>query len=87
MGTKLLLGFGGTVIQVVVHRPRKPRETRTCFGGTVIQVVVHPVQRAVDGLVFRRYGNPGSSSPIRFLEILVLGFGCTVIQVVVHLYR
>ena len=43
MGTKLLLGFGGTVIQVVVHRMLKRESTSLCFGGTVIQVVVHLV--------------------------------------------
>ena len=42
MGTKLLLGFGGTVIQVVVHLPRRVVFIGTSFGGTVIQVVVHP---------------------------------------------
>ena len=43
MGTKLLLGFGGTVIQVVVHQPRFPSARPIRFGGTVIQVVVHLV--------------------------------------------
>ena len=41
MGTKLLLGFGGTVIQVVVHHEEKKAITAIGFGGTVIQVVVH----------------------------------------------
>lgn len=41
MGTKLLLGFGGTVIQVVVHPLSSPRFVAYRFGGTVIQVVVH----------------------------------------------
>ena len=41
MGTKLLLGFGGTVIQVVVHLARLVGVAENCFGGTVIQVVVH----------------------------------------------
>ena len=44
MGTKLLLGFGGTVIQVVVHPVRLPTWRHEGFGGTVIQVVVHPDQ-------------------------------------------
>ena len=42
MGTKLLLGFGGTVIQVVVHQVGCRARRADCFGGTVIQVVVHP---------------------------------------------
>ena len=41
MGTKLLLGFGGTVIQVVVHHATSRDIAKLCFGGTVIQVVVH----------------------------------------------
>ena len=41
MGTKLLLGFGGTVIQVVVHLSMGSLGGSTRFGGTVIQVVVH----------------------------------------------
>lgn len=41
MGTKLLLGFGGTVIQAIVHQEPKPFRMSTRFGGTVIQVVVH----------------------------------------------
>ena len=41
MGTKLLLGFGGTVIQVVVHQLRIEPRLEARFGGTVIQVVVH----------------------------------------------
>ena len=41
MGTKLLLGFGGTVIQVVVHPSRTTRLPPCRFGGMVIQVVVH----------------------------------------------
>ena len=41
MGTKLLLGFGGTVIQVVVHQDPFKKVAKGCFGGTVIQVVVH----------------------------------------------
>ena len=41
MGTKLLLGFGGTVIQVVVHPRVCFLKTLNGFGGTVIQVVVH----------------------------------------------
>ena len=43
MGTKLLLGFGGTVIQVVVHPELGQRLFTFRFGGTVIQVVVHLV--------------------------------------------
>ena len=43
MGTKLLLGFGGTVIQVVVHLIATGSEMLSRFGGTVIQAVVHPV--------------------------------------------
>ena len=46
MGTKLLLGFGGTVIQVVVHHARSASSTFFCFGGTVIQVVVHHMATA-----------------------------------------
>ena len=34
-------GFGGTVIQVVVHPLSSPRFVAYRFGGTVIQVVVH----------------------------------------------
>ena len=41
MGTKLLLGFGGTVIQVVVHPENSNVPRGSGFGGTVIQVVVH----------------------------------------------
>ena len=41
MGTKLLLGFGGTVIQVVVHPFMFFKARDTSFGGTVNQVVVH----------------------------------------------
>ena len=41
MGTKLLLGFGGTVIQVVVHPIGHNGRDHLSFGGTVIQVVVH----------------------------------------------
>ena len=41
MGTKLLLGFGGTVIQVVVHPAPLALAPGVGFGGTVIQVVVH----------------------------------------------
>ena len=41
MGTKLLLGFGGTVIQVVVHHMATAKVKVPSFGGTVIQVVVH----------------------------------------------
>ena len=41
MGTKLLLGFGGTVIQVVVHHEESDFTGVLGFGGTVIQVVVH----------------------------------------------
>jgi len=41
MGTKLLLGFGGTVIQVVVHRRCGRLSANLCFGDTVNQVVVH----------------------------------------------
>ena len=41
MGTKLLLGFGGTVNQAVVHHDvTEQREIRS-FGGTVNQAVVH----------------------------------------------
>ena len=39
-------GFGGTVIQVVVHPSALPPWRLTCFGGTVIQVVVHPMNVA-----------------------------------------
>ena len=46
MGTKLLLGFGGTVIQVVVHPRLTPATTSSRFGGTVIQVVVHHMATA-----------------------------------------
>lgn len=42
MGTKLLLGFGGTVIQVVVHHLRFAIMANKCFGSTVNQVAVHP---------------------------------------------
>ena len=41
MGTKLLLGFGGTVIQVVVHPRRQVNAALGGFGGTVNQAVVH----------------------------------------------
>lgn len=34
-------GFGGTVIQVVVHPLSSPRFVAYRFGGTVIQVIVH----------------------------------------------
>lgn len=43
MGTKLLLGFGGTVIQVVVHHMATAKVKVPSFGGTVNQAVVHPV--------------------------------------------
>ena len=42
MGTKLLLGFGGTVIQAVVHPQGEELSVAIGFGGTVIQAVVHP---------------------------------------------
>lgn len=35
MGTKLLLGFGGTVIQVVVHHIASKQNVSFGFGGTV----------------------------------------------------
>ena len=38
-------GFGGTVIQVVVHPLSSPRFVAYRFGGTVIQVVVHSLIR------------------------------------------
>ena len=41
MGTKLLLGFGSTVIQVVVHRFGRSSARTSSFGGMVIQVVAH----------------------------------------------
>ena len=41
MGTKLLLGFGGTVIQVVVHLVDTDMYASIRFGGTVNQAVVH----------------------------------------------
>ena len=41
MGTKLLLDFGGTVIQVVVHRTNLNQLMYFGFGGTVNQAVVH----------------------------------------------
>ena len=34
-------GFGGTVIQVVVHPLSSPRFVAYRFGSTVIQVIVH----------------------------------------------
>ena len=43
MGTKLLLGFGGTVNQAVVHRARLVSSDEYSFGGTVNQAVVHRV--------------------------------------------
>lgn len=75
MGTKLLLGFGGTVIQVVVHPQSKYRHLwqrkldlgrfhLVGFGGTVNQAVVHlmPRSRRRRG-GFGKYRNPSSSSP------------------------
>ena len=41
MGTKLLLGFGGTVNQVVVHPTSALCAAKAGFGNTVIQAVVH----------------------------------------------
>ncbi len=41
MGTKLLLGFGGTVIQVVVHPLIRNFSELFRFGSTVNQTVVH----------------------------------------------
>lgn len=41
MGTKLLLGFGGAVIQVVVHLIATGSEMLSRFGSTVNQVVAH----------------------------------------------
>ena len=41
MGTKLLLGFGGTVNQAVVHLKAKVEPVRDGIGGTVNQAVVH----------------------------------------------
>ena len=46
MGTKLLLGFGGMVIQVVVHPDVERHMSAPSFGGMVIQVVVHLSVRA-----------------------------------------
>ena len=41
MGTKLLLGFGSTANQVVVHRAQSWTLPKSCFGSNVNQVVVH----------------------------------------------
>ena len=66
MGTKLLLGFGGTVIQVVVHPKTLQPFSTEGFGGTVIQVVVHP-QSKYQQLwhQFRRHRKSSSSSPLQ----------------------
>lgn len=41
MGTKLVLGFGSTANQVVVHQDTRSRISVVGFGGTVNQTVVH----------------------------------------------
>ena len=41
MGTKLLLGFGGTVIQVVVHQNQAKLQLARGFWTTVNQEVAH----------------------------------------------
>ena len=91
MGTKLLLGFGGTVIQVVVHLLATGSEMLSRFGGTVIQVVVHlwilQFKYAIRFAImaeFRTYRNPSSISPFWSGQHHMKRFGSTVIQVVVH---
>ena len=69
MGTKLLLGFGGTVIQVVVH--------------LWILQFKYAIRFAIMA-EFRTYRNPSSSSPSRLSADATCCFGNTVIQVVVH---
>ena len=44
MGTKLVLGFGSTANQAVVHLAISEFLEREGFGSTVIQVVVHQNQ-------------------------------------------
>ena len=43
MGTKLLLGFGSTANQAVVHQRCEIYIQRLSFGSTANQVVVHPL--------------------------------------------
>ena len=83
--------FGGTVIQVVVHRFGRSSARTSSFGGMVIQVVVHlwilQFKYAIRFAImaeFRTYRNPSSSSPSRLSADATCCFGNTVIQVVVH---
>ena len=48
------IGFGGTVIQVVVHLIATGSEMLSRFGGTVIQLVVY--QSTPEGCIATRFG-------------------------------
>ena len=64
MGTKLLLGFGGTVIQVEVHLLATGSEMLSRFGGTVNQAVVHQgTHEKILCRGFGKYRNSSGSSP------------------------
>ena len=85
MGTKLLLGFGGTVIQVVVHLPKEAFTWTTSFGGTVNQAVVHLLISCLRYAPrFRGTANQAIVHPLHRKDPSWNCFGSTVIQVVVH---
>ena len=51
MGTKLLLGFGSTVNQAVVHPKGAYMNDVNGFGGTVNQAVVHRAPPTLRGVI------------------------------------
>lgn len=64
MGTKLLLGFGGTVIQAVVHPQSKYQQLWHQFRRHRKSSSSSPLQvMRPSAPVFRKYRNPSSSSP------------------------
>ena len=76
MGTKLLLGFGGTVIQVVVHLRAWKTLAVVSFGGTVIQVVVHRTN--LNQLMYFGFGGTVNQAVVHqgtHEKILCRGFG------------
>ena len=85
MGTKLLLGFGGTVIQVVVHHIASKQNVSFGFGGTVNQAVVHQgTHEKILCRGFGKYRNSSGSSPYSRKTLNRPCFGGTVNQAVVH---
>ena len=85
MGTKLLLGFGGTVIQVVVHPQSKYQQLWHQFRRHRKSSSSSPLQvTRPSGPVFRKYGKPSSSSPLQISAGRSIRFGGTANQAVVH---